>query len=58
MSSAVDPRRVDRIIPLSRFKTPQAPQASDDLMPDYMNILGRNDFNPLFSNDLPHKVFK
>lgn len=58
MSSAVDPRRVDRIIPLSRFKTPQAPQASDDLMPDYMNILGRKYLNPLLSNDLQNIVFK
>lgn len=38
-SAAVDPRRADKII---RFKPSETggQGASDDLMPDYMNILG------------------
>lgn len=39
MSSAVDPRRPDKV---NRFKPTETvgQGAGDDLMPDYMNILG------------------
>lgn len=39
MNASVDPRRQDKV---NRFKpTENAGQGSDDLMPDYMNILGK-----------------
>lgn len=39
MNSTVDPRRNDKV---NRYKAPanQGQGAADDLMPDYMNILG------------------
>lgn len=39
MSAQVDPRRHDKV---NRFKPAENPgqSGSDDLMPDYMNILG------------------
>lgn len=43
----VDPRRHDKV---NRFKpTENAGQGSDDLMPDYMNILGKHLQNRSFN---------
>lgn len=39
MNASVDPRRHDKV---NRFKPAESAQgAGDDLMPDYMNILGK-----------------
>lgn len=38
MSATVDPRRADKI---KYYKPPENPAINDDLMPDYMNILGK-----------------
>lgn len=40
MNSSVDPRRGDKI---NRFKPTSQGAGSDDLVPDYMNILGNVD---------------
>lgn len=37
MNSAVDPRRPDKV---NRFKPAENATQQEDLMPDYMNILG------------------
>lgn len=44
MNSIVDPRRADKI---NRYKPAQS--GNEDLVPDYMNILGKSNFKQKFN---------
>lgn len=56
MNASVDPRRDDKI---NRFKPASQGAASEDLVPDYMNILGKStEFNiPNPKNPPIHKFY-